>query len=237
MSGRLVAPITQTPASPPKPSISTSSWFSVCSRSSLPWPTPAPRLRPAASSSSMKMIDGAALRALAKRSRMRAAPTPTSDSTNSAPEAREEGGVGLPGGGPRQQRLAGPGRADQQHALRRGGAHRQVFGGVVEEVADLLQLGQGFAGAGDRVEGDRAFLPFLRFLPLPPKTEKEPTPPVASAVWRMKKAKRQTRIRIGSRNWTTTTRSDLPDWGSTLTRAPPSVSSATICWVAASEAG
>ena len=55
---------TTRPASPPKPSISTSSAFSVCSRSSLPWPTPAPRLRPAASSSSMKISAGAILRAL-----------------------------------------------------------------------------------------------------------------------------------------------------------------------------
>src|SRR3984957_20280260 len=47
---------------------------------------PAPRLRPAASSSSMKMIAGAALRALRNRSRTRAAPTPTSDSTKSEPD-------------------------------------------------------------------------------------------------------------------------------------------------------
>ena len=45
-SGRLVAAITITPEVPSKPSISTSSWFSVCSRSSLPPPRPAPRWRP-----------------------------------------------------------------------------------------------------------------------------------------------------------------------------------------------
>ena len=36
-----------------------SSWLSVCSRSSLPPPTPVPRERPTASISSMKMMHGA----------------------------------------------------------------------------------------------------------------------------------------------------------------------------------
>jgi hypothetical protein len=42
-----------------KPSISTRSWLRVCSRSSLPPPRPAPRCRPTASISSMKMMQGA----------------------------------------------------------------------------------------------------------------------------------------------------------------------------------
>ena len=42
-SGRLVAAITIMPSLPSKPSISTSNWFKVCSRSSLPPPKPAPR--------------------------------------------------------------------------------------------------------------------------------------------------------------------------------------------------
>mmetsp|Transcript_12773 Transcript_12773/g.54653 ORF Transcript_12773/g.54653 Transcript_12773/m.54653 type:complete len:355 (+) Transcript_12773:597-1661(+) len=79
---RLVAAITTTPASLPKPSSSTNSWFKVWSRSSLPDP-PAPRGRPMASSSSMKMMLGACFFACAKRSRTRAAPTPTNISTNS----------------------------------------------------------------------------------------------------------------------------------------------------------
>jgi hypothetical protein len=41
--GRLVAAIRITPSLASKPSISTSNWFSVCSRSSLPPPRPAPR--------------------------------------------------------------------------------------------------------------------------------------------------------------------------------------------------
>ena len=43
MSGRFVAAIRITPVLPSKPSISTSIWFSVCSRSSWPPPIPAPR--------------------------------------------------------------------------------------------------------------------------------------------------------------------------------------------------
>jgi cell division protease FtsH len=42
-SGRLVAAIRMMPSLASKPSISTSSWLSVCSRSSLPPPRPAPR--------------------------------------------------------------------------------------------------------------------------------------------------------------------------------------------------
>ena len=43
ISGRLVAAIIIMPSLAPKPSISTSSWLSVCSRSSCPPPSPAPR--------------------------------------------------------------------------------------------------------------------------------------------------------------------------------------------------
>jgi hypothetical protein len=77
----------------------------------------------------------------------------------------EEGSLGLAGGGPREQRLAGPRRTDKEHALRRCGAHREVFVRVLEEVADLLQLGQCFSGARDRVEGDRRLLALLAPFP------------------------------------------------------------------------
>lgn len=53
MSGRLVPASTMTPCVVAKPSISTSSWFSVFSRSSLPpAKPPRPRARPIASISS-----------------------------------------------------------------------------------------------------------------------------------------------------------------------------------------
>mmetsp|Transcript_19631 Transcript_19631/g.47519 ORF Transcript_19631/g.47519 Transcript_19631/m.47519 type:complete len:228 (-) Transcript_19631:712-1395(-) len=75
------------------PSISTSSWFNVFSRSSLPPPPnpPLPRLRPTASISSMKMIDGVSLRAFSNRSRTREGPTPTNISTKSLPLMEKKG--------------------------------------------------------------------------------------------------------------------------------------------------
>ena len=95
-SGRLVAAMTITPALPSKPSISTSSWFSVCSRSSLPPPRPAPRWRPTASISSMNTMHGAFFFACSNMSRTRAAPTPTNISTKSEPEIEKNGTFASP---------------------------------------------------------------------------------------------------------------------------------------------
>ena len=90
-SDRLVAAITITPSSPSNPSISTNNWFKVCSRSSWPPPMPLPRLRPTASISSIKMIDGAFFLAFSNKSRTRLAPTPTNISTKSEPEIEKNG--------------------------------------------------------------------------------------------------------------------------------------------------
>ena len=86
MSGRFVAAMMITLERSENPSISTSSWFSVCSRSSWPPPMPAPRWRPTASISSMKMMQGLFSLAWLNRSRTRDAPTPTNISTKSEPE-------------------------------------------------------------------------------------------------------------------------------------------------------
>mmetsp|Transcript_10878 Transcript_10878/g.29146 ORF Transcript_10878/g.29146 Transcript_10878/m.29146 type:complete len:424 (-) Transcript_10878:670-1941(-) len=90
-SARLVAAITMMPLFFSNPSISTSIWLSVCSRSSFPPANPAPRCRPTASISSMKIMQGAFFFAFANRSRTRAAPTPTNISTNSEPEIEKNG--------------------------------------------------------------------------------------------------------------------------------------------------
>ena len=90
-SGRLVAAIRITLVFESKPSISTSNWLRVCSRSSLPPPIPAPRWRPTASISSTKIIAGAACLACSNRSRTRDAPTPTNISTKSEPEIEKNG--------------------------------------------------------------------------------------------------------------------------------------------------
>ena len=91
MSGRLVAAIRITAVRWSNPSISTRSWFSVCSRSSCPPPRPAPRWRPTASISSMNTIAGALCFACSNRSRTRAAPTPTNISTKSDPLIEKNG--------------------------------------------------------------------------------------------------------------------------------------------------
>ncbi len=91
MSGRFVDARRITPVFGSKPSISTSSWLRVCSRSSCPPPTPAPRWRPTASISSTKTIAGAAAFALENRSRTRDAPTPTNISTKSDPLIEKNG--------------------------------------------------------------------------------------------------------------------------------------------------
>ena len=79
------------PLEPSKPSISVSSWFKVCSRSSFP-PSPLPfRFFPMASISSMNIMHGALAEASLKRSLTLAAPMPTYISTNSEPEILKNG--------------------------------------------------------------------------------------------------------------------------------------------------
>ena len=95
-SGRLVAATRITPSFDSNPSISTSNWLSVCSRSSWPPPNPAPRWRPTASISSMKMMQGAFFLPCSNRSRTRLAPTPTNISTKSDPEIEKNGTLASP---------------------------------------------------------------------------------------------------------------------------------------------
>ena len=94
-SGRLVAAMTTTDWRVSKPSISTSNWFKVCSRSSLLLMLK-PRWRPTASISSMNMIHGAFSLACLKRSLTRLAPTPTNISTKSEPLRLKNGTCASP---------------------------------------------------------------------------------------------------------------------------------------------
>ena len=91
ISTRFVAARTIIPSFSPKPSISTSSWFSVCSLSSCPPPIPVPRLLATASISSINTIQGAFFLASSNRSLTRLAPTPTNISTKSDPEIEKKG--------------------------------------------------------------------------------------------------------------------------------------------------
>ena len=67
---------------------------------------------------------------------------------------REEGDPGLTGDGAGEQRLAGAGRAVEQHALRDAGAERLELLRVLEELLDLVELLHGLVGSGDVPEGD-----------------------------------------------------------------------------------
>ena len=149
-SGRLVAAIRMTPSFDSKPSISTSSWLSVCSRSSCPPPRPAPRCRPTASISSMKMMQGACALPCSKRSRTRLAPTPTNISTKSEPDIEKNGRARLAGHRLGEQRLAGARGPDQQRALGQAAAQPGELLRVLEELDDLLQLDLGLVGSRPR---------------------------------------------------------------------------------------
>ena len=106
----------------------------------------------------MKMIEGAASRACSEQ----VAHARRADADDHLDELggaqAEEGDARLSGDRPRQQRLAGSGRTDQQHALRHGPAEPLVLGGVLQEVDDLDELVLGFVDAGDVVEGDLRLL-------------------------------------------------------------------------------
>ena len=95
-SGRLVAARIRRPLEVSNPSISARSWFSVCSRSSLPPPYLESRLLPIASISSINTIHGAFFFASSNRSLTLEAPTPTNISTNSEPESEKNGTFASP---------------------------------------------------------------------------------------------------------------------------------------------
>mmetsp|Transcript_25949 Transcript_25949/g.46110 ORF Transcript_25949/g.46110 Transcript_25949/m.46110 type:complete len:201 (+) Transcript_25949:1025-1627(+) len=87
ISALFVPASTTTPVCSLNPSISTSSWLSVFSRSSFPPPKPPLlRLLPTASISSMNTMHGAFCRALLKRSLTLDGPTPTNISMKSEPD-------------------------------------------------------------------------------------------------------------------------------------------------------
>jgi hypothetical protein len=87
------------------------------------------------------------------------------------PAHREEGHPGLARGRPGQQRLAGAGQAEQQHALGWLGAQGGVARGLGEVADDLLQLGHGLVGARDVGVGDRRRRPRARAAPAPDRAE------------------------------------------------------------------
>jgi hypothetical protein len=71
---------------------------------------------------------------------------------------RKERHPRLAGNGTSEQCLAGPRRADQQHALGRAAAETSVCHGILQKVDDLDQLVLGFVDTGDIGEGDLGLL-------------------------------------------------------------------------------
>src|SRR5262249_1309989 len=65
---------------------------------------------------------------------------------------REERHVGFTRARTRDQRLAGAGRADQEHAARNAAAEALEFARVTQELDDLLQVLLGLVDAGDVLE-------------------------------------------------------------------------------------
>src|SRR5208337_1786974 len=141
-SGRFVAAIRIMLSLASKPSISTRSWFKVCSRSSLPPPSPAPRRLPTASISSMKMMQGEFFLACSNMSRTRLAPTPTNISTKSEPEIVKKGTLASPA-------MARARRADQQNAARDTPAKLLEPLRITQEFDDFLEVFLGLVDAGD----------------------------------------------------------------------------------------
>ena len=156
----MVAASTTMPMVGSKPSISASSWLSVCSRSSLETTAPEPARRwPIASTSSMKMIAGDRLRASANRSRTRAAPTPTNISTKLEPVTEKNGTCASPATARASSVLPVPGGPTMSTPRGTTAPALRVALGVAQEVDDLADLRLRAVVAGD--VGERGRGPLL----------------------------------------------------------------------------
>jgi hypothetical protein len=141
-----------TPLSASKPSISVSSWFSVCSRSSLPPKRPVPGL-----ADSVDLVDEDDARGLLL-GLLEQVPDPGRAHAHEhlhefGAGNGEEGDLGLPGHCLGQQSLSRPGRPHEQGALGNRGADFLVFLRLVKKIHDLRQRFLGLILAGDVGEG------------------------------------------------------------------------------------
>ena len=135
-----------------KPSISTRSWLSVCSFSSWP-PIGADA---AGAPERVELVDEDDGRRLGTRLLEQVAHARSADADEHLHEFGagdgEERHFGLPGDGLGEQRLAGSGRPDQEHALRHPPAEAAVLLRVFQKIDDLPQLVLGLVDPGDIVE-------------------------------------------------------------------------------------
>ena len=186
MSGRFVAPKTIKPFSLSKPSISTSSWLSVCSRSSFP-PRLLTRLFPIASSSSMKMMQGAFSRALRNKSRTGLAPTPTNISTKSEPEILKKGTPASPATARASNVFPVPGGPTSKTPLGIFPPMSVYFFGVFRK--STTSTNSSLASSTPATSANLVFtLPSSTAFALPPPTPKRlPIPPPPPILRKMKK--------------------------------------------------
>jgi hypothetical protein len=109
---------------------------------------------------------------------------------------REERHLGLAGDRLGEQRLAGAGRADHQHAARDAAAELLELGRVAQELDQLLDLFLGLVAAGDVGEGDRVVALVEHPRRLLPNENAPPRPP--PCIWRMKKTQTPISSSIGN---------------------------------------
>ena len=151
-SGRFVAAMMMTPLLASNPSISTSSWFRVCSRSSCA-PRPGPTGARAALADRVDLVEEHQRRRLLLRLLEQLAHARGAQAHEHLDELRaaheEERHVRLAGDGAREQRLAAPGGPEQQHALGDASAQPLVLLRVRQELDDLAELLLGLVDARD----------------------------------------------------------------------------------------
>ena len=161
-SGRLVAAmmITGRDISLLKPSISASSWLRVCSRSSLPPPvgSPAPRRLP----DGVDLVDEHDGRSGLPGLFEQIPDASRTDAYEHLHELRaaafEEGDLGFARGGFGQQGLARARRTHEQHSLRDAAAQAGELLRMLQELDDLVQLGDSLVRPAHVLEGDAHLL-------------------------------------------------------------------------------
>ncbi len=126
--------------------------MSVCSRSSEPPPTPAPRMRPTASISSMKITHGEFSFAVLNRSRTRLAPTPTNIWMNSLPLMEKNGTFASPATALASSVLPVPGGPTSSTPLGTWAPSRVNLLGSLRKSTTLLEFAFGGVHAGHVVE-------------------------------------------------------------------------------------
>ena len=104
----------------------------------------------------MKMMQGAFFFACSNMSRTRRSADADEHLDEVGAGDGEERNVGLAGDGAGEQRLAGAGRADEEHAARDAPAEPLELLRVAQELDDLLEVFLGLVDAGDVLEGDAA---------------------------------------------------------------------------------